>query len=301
MTVPMTPVLMFHHLWGGDHPRGQGAITAEQFRQILERQPGLISADVWVERARTGTLDPGDTCVSFDDGLKCQVDLARPVLDDLGLTALWFVYTAPLEGKAEKLELYRHVRTAYYDDVEQFYDHFFAAVDGRFPEAGLDQVDYSAYLAEFSFYSWADRKFRYIRDNRPAIADAVMAGLMAEHGVDPDGLIDKLWVNGDDLASLAADGHVLGLHSHSHPARIERLDHDEQLREYSTNYRLLCQHAGIERIVTMAHPCNSYNQDTIRALRSLYIELGFRSNAARTDGSLLELPRTDHAHLVTSP
>ena len=36
--------------------------------------------------------------VTFDDNLKCQYDIALPILDKYSLKAFWFIYTSPLDG-----------------------------------------------------------------------------------------------------------------------------------------------------------------------------------------------------------
>src|SRR4051812_1212306 len=103
---------MFHHFHGGAHARGQGAISAQQLDELLDFVGAgrILPALEWQERSTRGTLAPDDLCITFDDALRCQVDIALPVLESRGLTAFWFVYSSVFEGVRERLEIYRHVR-----------------------------------------------------------------------------------------------------------------------------------------------------------------------------------------------
>jgi hypothetical protein len=49
----------------------------------------------------------------------------------------------------------------------------------------------------------------------------------------------------------------------------------------------------------MSHPCGNYNIDTLQILKSMNIEIGFRSDSSVTDiKSSLEIPREDHTNIL---
>ncbi len=298
--------IMFHHFHGPGHPVSQGSIGAEQLEELLERLGAerILPAREWLERSMRGTLEEGDRCLTFDDNLRCQYDLALPVLRRRGMTAFWFVSSSVLQGRVEAIEVYRTFRTCHFRDVEAFYEAFLDAIDGsplsRVVEAGLEGFNPLTYLKDYPFYSESDRRFRFIRDEilGPARFGAVMDALMADTGVSAGELARNLWMDADCLRDLHAGGHVVGLHSHTHPTRLERLSLAGQWEEYSANYEHLRGLLG-ERPVAMSHPCNSYNEQTLAVLRRLGIRLGFRSNTARPRTCELDWPREDHANLLT--
>ena len=122
--------------------------------------------------------------------MRCQYEIALPVLDALELTAIWFVYTSPLEGVAERLELYRQFRNVAFDSVGAFYDAFYAQAretDGEEADLALHDLRPEDYLAQYPFYSAADRSFRFVRDEilGPARYNAVMDALIAAKGGTP--------------------------------------------------------------------------------------------------------------------
>lgn len=121
--------VMFHHFHDiKKHIVEQGSISADELNALLDyhgKTYNIISADEFLFKSRRDTLLETDACLSFDDGLLCQYDVAYPVLKQRGLRAFWFIYTSPLKGVLEKLEIYRHFRFSKFNDIEDFYAAFF--------------------------------------------------------------------------------------------------------------------------------------------------------------------------------
>ncbi len=297
--------IMFHHFHDDGHPQGQGSISARQLADLIEflGPQRILPAHEWLDRARAGQLADGNLCLTFDDNLRSQYDIAGPVLRNFGLTVFWFVYTSVLQGALERLELYRRFRITAFEHTDDFYAVFIQAVEQSDygPEARtlLAAFDPETYLAEFPFYSETDRRFRYVRDEvlGPERYVAVMDRLITSRGLRLRSLADNLWMDDDCLRRLHDAGHIIGLHSHTHPTRLAKLDADAQKREYRANHEHLTQLFG-EQPACMSHPCNSYNDDTLRVLRELGIVLGFRANMTQRGHSPLELPRQDHANIL---
>jgi len=125
----------------------------------------------------------------------------------------------------------------------------------------------------------------------------VMHALMAEHGVRAEDLADGLWMDRDCVRQLHAEGHVIGMHSHTHPTRLERLSLDAQHREYHRCYMEIRRVTG-RAPTTVSHPCNSYSEATLALLRDMGVRLGFRANRVLEEFSELEYPREDHANIL---
>jgi peptidoglycan/xylan/chitin deacetylase (PgdA/CDA1 family) len=310
--------MMFNHFHGRGHARGQGSISGEQLVEMVRfiGREHILPAREWLDRAESGALGPHDLCLTFDDNLRCQYDVAVPVLREQGLTAFWFVPTAVMVGAYHgNVEIYRAFRTGWFDDVNEFYEAFFACVRrSAFVSLvfeALRAFSPSRHLSEFSFYTDADRTFRYVRDDVLGAERyrRVMLNLMSDCGVDEEALAAGLWMDDARLRELHAGGHVVGLHSHTHPMRLAELDGREQAREYRANREYLSTLLG-EAPVAMSHPCNSYSAQTLRMLRELGVRLGFRANMAGAGAECgngpshqrrcphLEHPRQDHTLIV---
>ncbi|MBT2282003.1 polysaccharide deacetylase family protein [Paenibacillus polymyxa] len=101
----------------------------------------------------------------------------------------------------------------------------------------------------------------------------------------------------ENLIQLHEEGHIVGLHSHSHPTSMNKLSEAQQISEYTQNYNYLKKLLGIPP-KSMSHPCNSYNQDTISVLGNLQIDLGFRANMVENHYTKYEFPREDHTNII---
>jgi peptidoglycan/xylan/chitin deacetylase (PgdA/CDA1 family) len=297
--------LMFHHFYDAGHPRGQGAISGSELADLINYvgRDKIIPAKQYLHRAQDGAFTGDEICLTFDDALLCQYDIAFPVLRDMGLTAFWFAYSSVFEGNIEPLEVYRHFRTMHFGSVDEFYDRFFRATEETYPQAYSEKLkDFvpETYLDSYPFYTRNDRIFRYLRDDVLGVKryHAVMDEMIEASGLDVSAIANKLWMTNGQLKNLHGQGHVIGLHSYSHPTRLAELPKEEQRREYLKNFDHISTTLGVKP-VTMSHPCNSYSAETFPILEELGIQLGFRANMkAMADRTKFEIPREDHANVM---
>src|SRR5439155_12927762 len=102
-------------------PRAIFPVTTALLRRQLEelgRSFDFVSRDDLL-RALDGEAElPERAClVTFDDGLRCQVELALPVLDRLGVPGLFFVPGLPLaEGRVLEVHKVHRLREAMADE-----------------------------------------------------------------------------------------------------------------------------------------------------------------------------------------
>ncbi len=252
-----------------------------------------------MEDLRRGKTEPSELCLCFDCGLKSQYDIALPVLDAYGIKAFWFLYTSVFENGVVAVEQHHHFRFFCFETVDRFYTAFFQAAAARLAERyeqGYAAFQKDGYLNWAPFYTREDRLYKYLRDRVMTDGEfnGVLQTMMDEMGYDVEQYRQILWLNRQEVQRLADTGHVIGMHTHTHPNEIGKLPYEEQLREYGTCRDILREITGQE-ITTMSHPCNSYNGDTLRVLRELSVEAGFRSDPDPRYHSRLELPRIDHA------
>jgi len=298
---------MFHHFYDcKKHLRGQGAITADELADMIvhyKKGYNILSAGDWCERALVDKLSKKDVCLTFDDSLYCQFDIALPVLEKFGIKAFWFVYTAPLDNIIGKLELYRYYRTKEFNDINEFYNAFNLTISKygfkKIVKNGLKNFQADKYATNYTFYTKEDKIFRYTRDNilGKENYEKIMNGMISNSNINLDEISNVLWIDKECIKILKDKQHIIGLHSHTHPTALNQLSRKEQEFEYSTNYSKLKNIIGNE-IVTMSHPSNSYNKDTLDILNNLKIKIGFRADMAQIKYSKLEFPRLDHAYLI---
>ncbi len=302
--------IMFHHFHNEKHLPAQGSILAEELADMiidLKKDYNLLSADDWYRKAISNILEPKDICLTFDDNLRCQFDIAFPVLKDFNIKAFWFIITSPLNKKAEKLEIYRYYRTTQFSHINEFYNVFNDVIRNSKYRKEVDlalreSASESYLLQQAPFYSSEDRIFRYIRDvvlgtkKYEELMDSMIAN--SKFRID-DKLLNLLWMDEACLHEIRKDGQIIGLHSHTHPVNLGQLSKNEQRAEYKTNLRKLKQILN-EDINSMSHPSDSYNEATLGILKEMNILIGFKASMMQKQYSKLECPRLDASALNKS-
>ena len=294
---------MFHHFFSEKHPRGQGAISAHEFEKMLtwlEYHFTILSPDDFTKALAENKLESGQICLTFDDSLLCQYDVALPVLESKNLKAFFNIYSSAFSGNPDPLEVFRYFRTVQFSSIEDFYSEFFGHLHKSIPEIYREGIitfqRQDSYLRNYPFYSINDKKFRFLRDYilGRELYNSLMWDLIKNFKFDASCVPDKVFMSTEQLISLQAGGHKIGLHSHTHPTQFSSLTYSAQKLEYAENLNFLVSEVGV-KADSMAHPCGSYNLETIQILRELEIKIGFGSSLnTNIWGTEFEIPREDH-------
>ncbi len=306
--------IMFHHFHDTKHHlKSQGSISKDQFFKLIKfvGRKNILDADIFFERLKLNSLKENEVCFTFDDGIKSQIDVALPVLEDFKIKSFFFVYSSMFEGKLDNLEIYRYFRTNYFESIDEFYKAFFKELNTNLEEFYKDNNNTIKLITKRSpFYTENDIKFRLVRDkfldNKKY--DEIMNKIFLSKNFTPEKFYKNIVFDKNDLIKLDSLGHLIGLHSHSHPTLIEKLSFDQQKKEY---YKCLTIISKIlnktnNSIKYMSHPCGSYNKDTLRVLDELGIELGFKQfmsverekGMKKINNSNLEIAREDHSEII---
>ncbi len=297
--------VMFHRFVPEGRVSAQGALTPSRLRSILEdlRGSGVIDASEWMERLASGSL-AGHRCLTFDDGLRSQLDLALPVLEDVDIRAFWFIPTGVFGDARPVAELLAHALDES-DDVDVMLRSFCDIAEGLVG-APPDASGLSAYRLQaqrrFPFYSDLDCEYRYVRNSlTPEVLERTVEQVLETHGFERSDLDARIFVGAVDVQRLVAAGQTIGLHSHTQPFDIASLPVEQQHREYERNLQDLERTTGV-RSESVAHPLGSYGPETLTLLEELGIVCGFRSDALSGVGLTpgagpLEFARIDAAAL----
>ncbi len=298
--------IMFHHFHDRNmHKKSQGSISAKEFEKILNfiGFENILDPKVFIDLLKNNKLKKKHVCLTFDDNLKSQFDIALPVLEKHNLKAFFFVYSSSLTKKPDLLELFRYFRTNYYKSVNLFYKDFNKEVINKYGKNKIDNFFKNnkkkilSWKSNFKIYTVQDIKFRFLRDRflLKREYEKFMFNLFASKKFDYKKILKKLFMNSKDLNKLSKLGHEIGLHSNSHPTRLGDLSKIHQLTEYNTNKKILKSFVKKIDIISMSHPCGSYNQNTINILKNMKIQVGFRSDLKKKNNSSLEIARMDHS------
>ena len=305
---------MFHHFHDdGIYTKGQGSIDKDDFYKIINfiGRKNILDADVFFEKFKNNKLRENEVCLTFDDGMKCQIDIALPVLEELKIKSFFFVYTSLFDGKPDNLEIFRYFRISYFDNIDEFYDSFYKTSNldlKDFFKKNDHEIKYRK--SKYPFYSIEDIKFRLVRNNflTKNQYEEIMFLMFNEKNFDYKDFYKKLLFQKSDLQNLNSLGHLIGLHSHNHPTMLEKLNYDEQKNEYEKCISSISNILGKPKneIKCMSHPCGSYNDDTLEILKGLGIELGFKNlmtiekekKMNKLNNSSLEIARANHSDIL---
>ena len=302
--------LMFHRFHpSGAKPLGQGSITETELEKIIHYVDlnRILKPQEWLSKVEADSLEDKDLCITFDDGLQSQIDVALPILDRYKIKAFWFVFSSVFEDDVDRNEIYNCFATSEFENFDSFVDSFLFRL--ILPDMIFSEDPYCKYFsntkAKHPFYTENDLKFRFIRNHflpRDQFEKEVDK-MITEKGKSIWEFADKIWMKNEELRQLHSQGHTIGLHSYSHPFVLADLPAKDQKLEYSNNLQHI---ASIIKspISSMSHPLNSYGPETLDILTSLNITCGFRSNMKHqnlVENSRLlnlQLPREDSTILA---
>ena len=306
--------IMFHHFHDNEiHIKSQGSIDKNDFYKIINfiGRENILDADIFFEKFKQNKLKNNEVCLTFDDAIKCQIDIALPILEELKIKSFFFVYTSMFEGKPDNLEIFRFFRTKYFNNINGFYDNFYKVLDKdlkSFFEKNRNKIKEKK--MKFPFYTIEDIKFRLVRDVflTKSQYDENMFKMIKQKNLNYKEFYKKLFFQKSDLQKLNNLGHLIGLHSHNHPTLLEKLNLDEQKNEYEKCLSLISSILSKPKneIKYMSHPCGSYTNDTLEVLKELGIELGFKQvmtidtekGMSKVNNSFLEIAREDHSNIL---
>ena len=110
-------------------------------------------------------------------------------------------------------------------------------------------------------------------------------------------------MNADQVRALSDNGHMVGLHSYSHPLALKELSIDDQRQEYQLNFEHL-NDITKHRPVSASHPLGSYDAGTLTILQDLGIRCAFCSSMtidtglAKRHAPELQVPRRDAIDVI---
>ena len=305
--------IMFHHFHDNRfHSKSQGSIDKDDFYKLINfiGRNNILDADVFYEKFKNNKLKNNEVCLTFDDAIKCQIDIALPILEELKIKSFFFVYTSIFESKPDLLEFYRYFRMNYFKSINEFYDSFYKVLDKDLKSFfEKNSANIKETKIKFPFYSISDIQFRLVRDVflTRVQYEEIMFLMFKEKQFNHHDLLKKLYFQKSDLQILDNLGHLVGLHAHNHSTLLEKLSYDEQKNEYQKCLSIISDilNKPKNEIISMSHPSGSYNEHTLEILKELGIKLGFKpimtiepeKGMTKVNNSFLEIARQDHANI----
>lgn len=278
--------IMFHHFHDNKkHKKTQGSISGKSFKRIINfiGKKNILDADIFYKKFSQKKLKKKDVCLTFDDAIKSQIDVALPVLKKLKIKAFFFVYSSIFENKPDFLEIFKYFRNNYFKNENEFYDAFYKYLNTDLKKFFLKNKNKMNKKKKFfPFYSLQDIKFRLVRDNFLSKKKYIniMKKMMKDKKFNYLKVNNRIFFSKKDLVRLNKLGHIVGIHSHSHPTVINNLSYRSQKYEYSKCLQIVSKilKSSKSKIYSMSHPCGNFNKNTLKILDKLDLKLGFKNN-----------------------
>ena len=212
----MLTVSNYHYIrenYSAKYPSIFGA-TPNEFRNqllLLKNQGDFIKPlDLVNNTSEILSSEKNYILITFDDGLKEQIDYALPILDELNLAAVFFVNSRNFEDKkvstVHKIHLLRSI---------------------------ISTSEFLVKLSHIEDYKFSDEekkkaKMIYIYDNESAAAlkyllnfklnfkqQEIIIERLFNHYFNEDEVLNNLYMNTQNLRNLA-ENNCLGSHTHNH-------------------------------------------------------------------------------------
>jgi len=301
--------IMFHNFHDSKkHKSGQGSISKKNFLEIINfiGKKNILDADDFLDRFKNKTLKKNHVCLTFDDGSLSQFDVAIPVLKDLNIKAFFFIYSSMFTNKPDFLEVYRYFRNNFFKNIDEFYSQFYEHVDLKYIKfLNKNKKLINQKKKIYPHYSVSDIKFRLVRNEFITRIQYknIMIKLFKEKKFVPAIFFDSLFMKKEHLIKIHKLGHLIGLHSHTHPTALKKLSYKNQFKEYKRNLTFFSKTLNCTRdtFKTMSHPSGSFNGNTKKVLDKLNISIGFIAKMYLKNKSIIpkyEIPRQDHSDIM---
>jgi peptidoglycan/xylan/chitin deacetylase (PgdA/CDA1 family) len=191
--------------------------------------------------------DKNHILITFDDGLREQVDFALPVLDRLGIPALFFVNTVNRDSGEVSLVHQIHLVRGQIPPTELL--RIFA---GNGQAAALSEQEKRVAERHYNYDDRPAAHLKYLLNLRlTADEQRTLIGPLFSRYFDAAAVLDDLYMQRGQIAHLARKG-FLGSHTHSHVS-LGAMPREGIIRELETSRSLLQLWSG-KAISAVSYP-----------------------------------------------
>lgn len=195
-----------------EQPRAIFPVTTARLAaqvEALARRYELVTRDQLLAAVAGESELPERACVlTFDDGLRCQVELALPVLERLGAPAIFFIPGRPL-AERRMLEVHKlHALRERLADEE---------LRARLP-ADLPEVSAAEAQAHYRYDTPEAAELKFLLNIRLRAAQRreLVDSLFAAEFADEQAVAGELYADAEQVAGLERAHGAVGAHSYAH-------------------------------------------------------------------------------------
>ena len=291
-------VLMYHKISEPETDPWELAVSEKNFEahlEVLKRKYTVIGIDELAEGLKSKKLHKNVIAITFDDGYLNNFTTARPLLEQYGVPATFFITDSNLTGQ----------QPFWWDELEQIIIHSerlpqrlslkINSENIEFDLNGESELTDTIKRNHVGFVAYepptvrADIYFKLWQLMSPLLKNEQDALLkqIREWPIDKnDDLAIEKCMSLQQLKNLAENNlFTIGAHTKSHPA-LSYHPKKIQLEEISAN-KLFLETELNREIKYFAYPSGNFNEETIESLKELRFDAAFTTNPlpakAKTD------------------
>jgi peptidoglycan/xylan/chitin deacetylase (PgdA/CDA1 family) len=190
--------------------------------------------------------------ITFDDGLKEQFEVAKPILDQLKIPALFFVNSINHIEKKVSLVHKVHLLRSQMSPAKLL--SIIAVVDPKFSVA-LSTLEKEKAILHYNYDNEESAYLKYILNFKLTIVEqSKLIDGVFDHFFNEKKVIETLYMTENQLKILAQEG-MLGSHTHSHMAL--GLLEPELIEDELSKTKHYLEHLTDTKIVSVSYPYGS--------------------------------------------
>ena len=261
--------IMVHHLHNNKYINIQGSISEKKFEKIVKKNLNK------------------NFIYTFDDSLKSQFYLAKPILEKYNLRGIFFCNTFQFKKKFNYHEISKFFINLYYKKKIVFYLDFLKELKN---ENFITNKKINLLKKKFFYYSINEIKLRILRSENSNLYNSILKKLFNKKKFDFKTYQKKIFMNKSEIFKLSKH-HTIGIHTHSHYFNFDKLRKNIQKKEILVNKNIL-EKLIKKKIFHFSYPIGKYNSTCLKILKELKISFAFKNNKLNSSNSLT-LPRVN--------
>lgn len=259
--------IMLHHLHNKNFFKITGSLSESRFENIVKKN---------IKR---------DFIYTFDDGLKSQYFIAKPILEKYNLRGIFFINTFHLLNKYNYNEISKFFIAANYKSFGDYFKDFLKILKGSF-KFRISQIN--KIKKKFPYYTPEEIKIRVLRLKNFKLYNKILIKMMKNKKFDYKKAHKLIYMNKKEIFDLSKK-HVIGLHTHSHLFNFDKLSKNKQKIEILTN-KIILEKIIKKKIIYFSYPIGKYNRYTLDILKKYQIYYAFINYYTKSSSSLT-IPR----------
>lgn len=220
-----------------------------------------------------GSLPEKACLISLDDGLRCQYEVALPILDDLNVPGAFFVMGAPYtKQKATTVHQLHYIRANHGDQLLIDMVNETVAKDSQLES--IDSIDQAIAAKHYRYDSPASAKLKYYLNYKstPEFTRRITNEAFSRIGMNEAEFIQNYYMNRSMIKELGSRGY-LGSHAETH-LPLARLSSDEIRKELGSTREFL-EAVSDTKVISISYPLGN-SEAVSRNVADIALQTGHR-------------------------